>query len=115
MISLFKSETILLSWDISLQSLIEDIVLLLFKITLLLLSSEHTILTLLLESIVSFWIEYMPDFLVQRKHILNFRDSLGNQFSEDEILWFKNNYCLKKSFSYDPKILASKNKFKQLI
>tara|TARA_Y100001978_G_C23700281_1_gene440395 strand:+ start:183 stop:1871 length:1689 start_codon:yes stop_codon:yes gene_type:complete len=67
------------------------------------------------ESIVSFWIEYMPDFLVQRKHILNFRDSLGNQFSEDEILWFKNNYCLKKSFSYDPKILAPKNKFKQLI
>ena len=67
------------------------------------------------ESIVPFWIEYMPDFLVQRKHILNFRDSLNNQFSEEETLWFKNNYCLNKRFSYDPKIIAPNNKFKQLI
>ena len=41
--------------------------------------------------------------------------NLNNQFSKDEILWFKNNYCLKKRFSYDPIILAPNNKFKQLI
>ena len=67
------------------------------------------------ESIVGFWINHMPDFLIQRKHILNFTDSLNNNFSKEEISWFKKNYCLNKHFYYEPKILAPKNKFQQFI
>ena len=67
------------------------------------------------QSIVGFWINHMPDFLIQRKHILNFTDSLNNNFSKEEISWFKKNYCLNKHFYYEPKILAPKNKFQQFI
>lgn len=67
------------------------------------------------QSIVGFWINHMPDFLIQRKHILNFKDSLNNNFSKEEISWFKKNYCLNKHFYYEPKILAPKNKFQQFI
>ena len=67
------------------------------------------------QSIVGFWVNHMPDFLIQRNHILNFRDSLNKNFSKQEISWFKNNYCLNKHFYYEPKILAPKNKFQQFI
>ena len=67
------------------------------------------------QSIVGFWVNNMPDFLIQRNHILNFRDSLNKNFSKQEISWFKNNYCLNKHFYYEPKILAPKNKFQQFI
>ena len=65
------------------------------------------------QSIVAFWKDNIPEFLVQRKHILNFKDSLGNSFTESEILWFKKNYCLHKTFIYDDQVLAANNKFKQ--
>ena len=67
------------------------------------------------ESIVSFWIKYKPDFLVQRENILEFKDSFNTSFTKEESLWFKDNYCLNKHFTYAPKILAPKNKFKQFV
>ena len=66
------------------------------------------------QSLVSFWEKEKPTFLLQRTHIFNKYDVLGNRIIY-EYKWFKKNYYLLKQFSFKQIIDSEKNPIKRFI
>ena len=67
------------------------------------------------ESIAKYWKIKKPEFLIQRSHIFDLKDSLGNKITKEEYLWFNENYKLIKKFDYEDYIKSEKSNLKRNI
>ena len=67
------------------------------------------------DSIVPYWKKEKPEYLIQRNHIFNRKDSLENSITDEDYEWFTKNYELIKKFDYQDLIKSEKSIFKRNI